>query len=69
MYHYEVTYWQEGPGRSDYQTVLVAAANQKAAVAHVIKECAVYTVDQPHVKAKRVKGKTEAVILKHLGVI
>lgn len=67
MYHYEVTYWQEGPGRSDYHTVLVAATDQKTAVKHVIKACGVYTVDQPHVKAKRVKGTTEAVILKHLG--
>jgi hypothetical protein len=60
VYKYEVTYWQEGPGRSDYVTVLVAAVNQKAAIAHTIKTHAVYKADQPHVKAKRVKGTVEA---------
>jgi len=65
MYKYEVTYWQEGPGRSDYVTVIIAAINQKAAIKFVIDTHGVYKADQPHVKAKRVKGTLVAVDLGH----
>jgi hypothetical protein len=67
MYKYEVTYWQEGdPGRSDYVTVLVAAVNQKAAIKHVIEKHAVYKVDIPGIKAKKVKGTVEAFTIEYV---
>jgi hypothetical protein len=63
MYKYEVTYWQEGPGRSDYVTVLVAAINQKTAIKFVIDTHGVYSADRSGVSAKKIKGKVEAVDL------
>lgn len=61
---YKVRYWQEGPGRSDYQDVVVMAKNKKDAIKTTIKECGVYKADQPDVRAE--DYETKSMVIKHL---
>lgn len=68
MRAYKVSYWQEGPGRSHTENVLVLAKNKKDAKALVIKECGVYKADQPYVHVEKYETKEYklGVIVKHL---
>lgn len=43
---YRVTYWQEGPGRSDWQKTYVLSRSAKAAIRYVNQHHAVYKSDQ-----------------------
>lgn len=63
---YKVSYWSEGPGysQSGVRDVLVLAKNKKDAIKTTIRECGVYKVDQPEVRAE--DYKTKSMVIKHL---
>lgn len=61
---YRVTYWREGPGRSDYEDVLVMAKNKRDAVKTTINECGVYKADRSNVSAE--DYETKSMVIKFL---
>ena len=60
---YKVTYWQEGPGRSDYHSVMVLAPSKKEAISFVNKKMYVYRAELDLTWASLIKNKCKAFIV------
>lgn len=57
MRFYSVRYWQEGPGLSGPNEVLVIAKNRKAAIKLAKKECAIYKSDYDSISVKSMQKR------------
>jgi len=63
MHLYKVSYWQEGPARSDYHTVIVLANNKTIAKHWVNTQFGVYKCHYDETTVKLLKTKPKSVYL------
>lgn len=56
MNFFEVSFWQEGPGRSHVEKAIIVANNKKEALEFTKKYFAVYKQDHDSITVKKIKG-------------